>query len=531
LVNRLFPTRSGREIQPGSNAWAVSGKMTASGKPILANDPHLEYAVPATWYMVHLQAPGLNVSGVSLPGLPCVIIGHNQRIAWGVTNLGYDVQDLYLEKLDPQTGRYAFRGQLEQARLETEPIAIKGAKTFTFSQWVTRHGPVIDVEGGRFLALRWMAAEPGFQFPFLDINRAGNWSEFTAALARYPGPGQNFVYADVDGKIGYQAAGAFPIRKNFDGDVPLDGSSGDFEWDGVIPFAELPSSLNPQRGYIVTANQNPFPEDYKYRVGGAFAPPYRSTQIRDLLATRSGWKPDDMLAVQKDVYSAFSLFLASRTVEAWDKQKTKKAYLEDAVDLLRNWNGQMEKSLAAPLMASLLFQQVRSTIAEAAAPGYGERYAYDMSPSVVQSYIESGGREEMLLQALGKAYEQGRKLQGGVLKNWNYGAYNELEIRQPVESRIPLLGAYFNIGPVPMSGSSTTVKQTTQRLGPSMRFIADLSSWDHSLNNVTVGESGQILSWHYKDQWDAYYAGRSFTMQFQKVEAKKTLRVTVAGSK
>ena len=228
-----------------------------------------------------------------------------------------------------------------------------------------------------------------------------------------------------------------------------------------------------------------------------------------------------MLAVEKDVYSAFLHLLAQRTVTAWDKEKTHKADLHEQVDLLRNWDGQMEKSLAAPVLARLLFQQVRSRLAEMASPGHGDIYSYEMSPWVVERY----GREELLLPALSKAYEEGRKLQGGILKNWNYGAYNELEIKQPVGSQIPLIGSYFNIGPVPMSGSSTTIKQTTRRLGPSMRFVADLSSWDQSLNNITAGESGQFLSWHYKDQWDAYYAGQSFPMQFQKVAVKATLRI------
>ena len=207
-VTLLYPARAGTEFQPGSNAWVVSGKLTASGKPILANDPHLEWSIPAAWYQVHLKAPGLDVTGVSLPGVPCVIIGHNQRIAWGVTNLGFDVQDLYIEKIDPQTGRYAFHGQVEQARSESEWIRVKGARPVEFRQWVTRHGPVaFEREWPLLRAAMGGGGTGGFEFPFLDLNRAGNWKEFTAALARYPGPGQNFVYADVDGNIGYQATG------------------------------------------------------------------------------------------------------------------------------------------------------------------------------------------------------------------------------------------------------------------------------------------------------------------------------------
>ena len=531
-VNFLFPTRAGTEFQPGSNAWAVSGKHTASGKPILANDPHLEFSLPSTWYQVLLEAPGLNVIGVSLPGLPAVIIGHNQRIAWGVTNLGFDVQDLYLEKLNPRSGQYVFRGQIERARLETERILVKGAKPEEFQQWVTRHGPVNVEEGNRFIALRWTAAEPGsFQFPFLELNRARNWQEFTAALARFPGPGQNFVYADVDGNIGYHATGKLPIRKNYDGDVPVDGSSGDYEWEGFIPFDQLPTFYNPPQGWIITANQNPFPANYPYRVHGDFASPYRALEIRRLLTGHESWKPEQMLAVEKDVYSSFSHFLAGQVVAACDRRKPNKPELKDAVALLRSWNGQMEKRTAAPLLIALVWDHLRQMVAERAAPGKADLYSPQMAPAVMEKILEDGGRgwfqdkDEALVRALDAAYEEGRKGQGSDVNRWDYGKALELTIKHPVGGELPLLGGYFNVGPVEMSGSSTTIKQTTLKLGPSMRFIADLSDWDHSLNNITIGESGQFLSRHYKDQWDAYYAGRSFPMQFRKVDGKATLVV------
>lgn len=529
-VNFLFPMRSGREVQPGSNAWAVSGARTASGKPLLANDPHLEYSVPSTWYQVHLEAPGLDVIGVSLPGVPCVIIGHNARIAWGVTNLGFDVQDLYIEKIDPKTGRYLYKGQIEQARLERETIPVKGNKPVEFSQWVTRHGPVIPHEK-QMLALRWTATEPGgFQFPFLDLNRASNWQLFTAALARFPGPGQNFVYADVDGNIGYHATGSLPIRTGYEGDVPVDGSSGDYEWAGYIPFDELPASFNPKAGFEVTANQNPFPKDYKYPVHGGFAAEYRSNQIRNMLMAHNGLKPANMLVVQKDVYSGFMAFLARQVVRTCDRLKVA-GPSKEAADLLRNWNGQMDKDQAAPLLADLIYQHLKTRLADIAAPGKGDLYSFQMAPSVVETILLNGGKgwytsqDDVLLKCLSDALEEGRELQGRSVSHWNYGKYHDLNIKQPVGSQLPLVGKFFNIGPVPMSGGSTTVKQTTRRLGPSMRFVGDLSDWDKSLNNLTIGESGEILSAHYNDQWDAYYVGRSFPMEFHKIEAKSTLTV------
>jgi penicillin G amidase len=531
-VGLLYPARAGGEFQPGSNAWVVSGKLTASGKPILANDPHLEWSIPATWYQVHLKAQGLDVSGVSLPGVPAVIIGHNHRIAWGVTNLGFNVEDLYIEKIDPQTGRYLFHGQVEQARSELEWIRVKGARPLEFRQWVTRHGPVAFAENGHYFAVRWAAAEQGgFAFPFLDLNRASNWKEFTAALARYPGPGQNFVYADVDGNIGYQAAGMLPIRKDYDGDVPVDGASGDFEWNGFIPFDQLPSFYNPPRGWIVTANQNPFPENYPFRVSGDFGAPYRANEIRDRLTARAGWKPQDMLSVEKDVYSAFSSFLARRIVAAYDRKKPAKQELGEAIRLLRSWNGQMEKKTAAPLVIALAYDQLRKAAVHAAWSGTADIYEPYMAPVAIQRIVESGGRgffrdqDDALLEALSAAIEEGRRTQGSNLGKWDYGRYNLLTIKHPVGSQLPLVGAYFDIGPVEMSGSGTTIKQTSLALGPSMRFVADLANWDGSFNNVDIGQSGQILSRHYKDQWDSYYVGQSFPMQFEKVEARDTLTV------
>jgi penicillin G amidase len=533
-VTLLYPARAGTEFQPGSNAWVVSGKLTASGKPILANDPHLEWSIPAAWYQVHLKAPGLDVTGVSLPGVPAVIIGHNQRIAWGVTNLGFNVQDLYIEKIDPQNGRYLFRGQLEQARSELEWIRVKGARSVELRQWVTRHGPVAFSENGHYLALQWAAAAPdGFAFPFLDLNRAANWKEFTAALGRYPGPGQNFVYADVDGNIGYQAAGMLPIRKNYDGDVPVDGASGDFEWDGYIPFDQLPAFYNPPRGWIVTANQNPFPESFPFRVSGDFGAPYRSREIRDRLLARSGWKAPDMLDVQKDVYSGFSSFLAAQIVAAYDRKKSPRPEISDAIKLLRSWNGQMEKQTPAPLVIALAYNKLRDAAVRAAWPGakLTDIYQPYMAPVAIQKVLESGGRgffpnqDDALLAALTAAVEEGRRTQGGNVARWDYGRYNLLSIKHPVGSRLPVFGSYFNIGPVEMSGSGTTIKQTSVVLGPSMRLVADLGNWDRSFNNIDIGQSGQILSRHYKDQWDAYYVGRSFPMQFEKVDVKDTLLV------
>ena len=529
-VEYLWSVRAGTEPQPGSNAWALSGRHTASGKPLLSNDMHVEYSLPGIWFMTHLRAPGLDVAGVALPGTPGIVVGHNARIAWGITNLQFDVQDLYIENLDARGGRYLYRGQWEQARGEREIIRVKGRKPVELTVWVTRHGPVFLGEGNRLMALRWTVAQPGIiQYPILDIDRAGNWREFTQALERYPGPGSNFVYADVDGNIGYHAAGKLPKRRGYLGDVPVDGSTGEFDWDGYIPFDELPSVFNPPSGIVATANQDPFPPDYPYPVNGNFAPPYRARQIRDRLAARSGWRAADLLGVQMDIYSAFSKFLAGQLVAAYDARHARNPGLEDAVALLRQWNGRMEADKPAPMLAALAFPHVRTSIAEAAAPGKGRSYETKMSSAMVEKLLRERpdgwfrDYNEMLLRVLVDTVEEGKNLYGQDVKHWRYGASLRVGIVNPVFHRVPAIGRYFDLAPVAVSGSGTTIKQSTQVLGPSMRMNADLGDWDASLLNIVTGQSGQILSSHYRDQWEDYLAGRSYPMQFHDVKPASTL--------
>jgi penicillin amidase len=519
-VDFLFPVRTGHEPQPGSNAWAVAGSRTASGKPILANDPHLEFSLPSPWYLVHLQAPGLNVTGATIIGLPAVIVGHNDRIAWGTTNLQFDVEDLYRE----QAGA--------PVQVQQDAITVKSASAIPIALGITAQGPLFLSDGGQQYALHWTAAETGgLTFPFLDLDRAHNWTEFRAALEHYGGPGQNFVYADTDGNIGYQAAGMLPIRNACAGEAPVEEAGCD--WQGFIPFEKLPSAYNPQTGMIVTANQNPFPADFAYQVNGNFSAPYRANQIRTLLGSRQKWKAEDMLSVETDVYSAFDYFLAQQVVAAYDAQKTKPAnpQMQEAVDVLRAWKGQMQKGTAAPMIASLTYDQIRRQIAERAATGMGDTYTNFMAPSVVERLLRERPADwfpdydALVLRCLTGALEAGQKIQGSSVSRWDYGQYMSLEIVNPVEGRLPVIGRFFDIGPVSMSGAGTTVKQYTRRLGPSLRMIVDLGDLDHSFANLATGESAQVLSPHYKDQWDAYYAGRSFPMQYGKVDAKDVLVV------
>ena len=530
-VAYLYPPRLATEAAPGSNAWAVSGAHTASGRAMLANDPHLEYSLPSTWYMVHLQAGDLDVAGASLPGVPAVIIGHNKNIAWGMTNLEFDMQDLYRERVDAQTGKYGYKGQVEQARIERDVLAVKGRKGVEVVTLGTRHGPLFVTEGTESYALQTMVAGSmgEVDFPFLAVNRARNWAEFRAALERFPGPPQNFVYADGEGNIGYQVAGQVPVRAaGCGGDVPADGLTGACDWAGVIPFADLPQVYNPPSGVIVSANQNPFPEDYKYPVAGVFAPPYRAKQIRDRLTGRAKWTAELMVGLQKDVYSPFLHFLSGEVVRAWDRKRDEGS--RAAVAELRAWDGQMEKGKAAPMVAALLYTEVRSAVAERAAKGSGKEYAARAASPVIERMLRERPAgwfdfDAMLVGALGRAVAEGVKAQGSNVGRWDYGQYAELEIRNPVLGGLPFVGKFFNVGPVAMSGAGSTVKQVVGGLGPSYRMVVDFGDLDGSLANVTLGQSGQVLSRHYRDQWEAYYEGSGVRMEFGRVEAEGTLRV------
>jgi penicillin G amidase len=530
-VEFLFPAGTGLGPQPGSNAWAIAGNRTATGKPLLANDIHLAYSVPGIWYMTQIEAPGLAVSGVALPGLPGVIAGHNNRIAWGVANLEFDSQDLYIEKFDDRTGRYEYGGHTEQARAERELIRVRGQGANDQLVWVTRHGPVFASEGNARMVLRWAAAEPGvLQYPILDIDRAANWTDFKAALARFPGPGQVFIYADVDGNIGYHAAGRLPKRRGYRGDVPVDGSSEQFDWDGFIPFDDLPSGFNPPSGIVVGANQDVFSAGFKYPVNGGFAPSFRAQQIRDRLSSRAKWRAGDMLAVQNDVYSAFDRFLAGQIIAAYDRRDARNASMDEAVGLLRRWNGQMNSDQGAPFLATLAFQHVRTAAAESASPGNGSHYENALAAPAIERLLRErpagwfSDYDGMLLRALADAVEEGRRIQGPDIKRWQYGVYSKVTVRNPVIHQIPLLGPYFDFGPVSMSGSGRTVKQVTRTLAPSMHMDTDLADWDRSELSIPFGQSGQILSGHYSDEWDAWNNAKSYPMQFRKVDAKNLLQ-------
>ena len=346
-----------------SNNWVVDGKHTASGKPLLANDPHLASSAPPIWYLVHLTAPGIRVAGVSTAGLPGVIIGHNDHIAWGFTNVGADVQDVYLEKFDPQNPkRYQTPDGWRDAEIRHEEIKVRKGFATTdtdavpFDVTITRHGPIVLDRDGRRYALRWTALDPKVTVANAnqDFNRARNWKEFVAALRSYSAPIQNMVYADDAGHIGYYATGKVPVRKSGDGSRPYDGSTDDGEWTGYIPLEELPHLFDPPSGIVVTANQRIVGDDYKHFLTHSWAQPYRARRILDLLQKKPKLTAEDFRAIQGDVYSIAGDTFAHAVVKIFKGQLSSPAddKMAETLSAFEKWDARLNaESNVAPIAA------------------------------------------------------------------------------------------------------------------------------------------------------------------------------------
>ena len=523
---------AGDESNPalGSNNWVVSGAHTQSGKPLLANDPHLGHSVPSVWYMIHLKGPGLNVSGVSLPGLPLVIIGHNERIAWGMTNTGPDVQDLYAETFNPGApNKYLHNGVWVNAEVRDEVIKVRRKHDYRLTVKVTRHGPIVSNNCGRELALRWTALEPhALSSLFNGASKMGlaqNWEQFTAALRDYTGPMQNFVYADLDGNIGYYAAAWVPIRKQGTGTVPAPGSTDDYDWVNYIPFDDLPHSYNPASGMIATANGRVVPEGYPYFITSQWDPPFRTARIFQLLRAGKAFTVDDMLRIQTDILTLEDKWLADQLVKASLQQQPQGAEAQYALSLLSHWDGEARMDSAATLVCEVTRRALLERILK---PKLGDGlagYRWGMSTIFLENVLANNWTrwlppgDSSFADTLMKSLEEGVKQipnRAGSRSHdaWMWGNTIRLTFYHPLGQGIPLLGRLLDVGAFPQAGTATTVKATTARHGPSMRMVVDLSDLDHSVQSITLGESGQVFSLYYKDQFEAWYNGRSFPMSF-----------------
>ena len=532
----------------GSNDWVVSGMHTVTGKPLLSNDMHLGHQMPNLWYEAHLHAGNLDVAGVTLPGMPYVIVGHNQRIAWGFTNVGPTVTDVYIENFNGQ-GAYQTPGGWAQPEHRTEVIHVKGKPDVNVDVRITRHGPIVtEIVSGetRPLALRWTLYD-SLHIPFLDVNEAQNWQDFRRAFSQLDAPGQNVVFADVDGNIGYQTTGKVPIRAAGDGSLPVSGADNAHEWTSYIPFEELPSIYNPPSGIIGTANGRITPDNYPNSVSMEWEAPWRTERIYRVLESGRQSSMADMLALQNDVHSEAEQFAAERFVYAVDHATKPSARAKQAADLMRSWDGRMLASSAAPTIAENSILELRRLLLEpklGSAPADSKpedtvlnwkTYSWEMRSVWLENILlhrpkrwlpETFPNYDELLTAAVDAAVNGPTVPKD-LASWRWGAFNAIEIQHPILGKIPVIKRWSGPGVQEQSGSGYTVKAVTRHHGPSERFTANLADLDQSTLNTVTGQGGNFLSPYYMDQWKAWYEGTTFTLPFsaKAVEATKAHRL------
>lgn len=515
--------------RPGSNEWAVSGAHTASGRPLLSNDMHLQHSIPDVWHEEDLAAGSFHAAGVALPGIPLIVAGHNAHIAWGFTTLNGDVQDVYVEKTNG-AGEYWSGGQWRRPEHHRERIRVRGGRDVLLDLETTVHGPVLNplLPGERrMLALRWTLYDPkNTDWPLLALDEAQDWTAFRAAMSRWWGPTQNVVYADDQGHIGYQAVGDFPIRPAGPSPVPIleTGTAEDsrHEWQGSVPFAELPSILDPASGIVATANSRITPDAYPYSLALNWAEPYRNERIWKWLAGKQKLTAPQMLALQTDTFSEIDRELAERFAYAIDRTSGASARLRQAADTLRVWNGVITPgSVAAQIVDSakdafwpLLLQ-----------PKLGQAwrlYSWQDKDFVQETMVESLPAEwlpknysnwnDFLAACVERGMRDGRAPRS--LAGWTFGSRHPLDIEHPLYGQLPFFRGWTGSGSYPLTGDETTVDQARGLLGPSQRFTMDWSDVDASTENIVMGESGDPLSPYYRDQWPDWCGGRSFALAF-----------------
>nr|WP_284705878.1 penicillin acylase family protein [Lysinibacillus sp. OL1_EC] len=509
----------------GSNNWVVSGDKTKSGTPILADDPHLGLSTPSIWYQMHLQSPQQNVSGVIFAGIPGIILGHNDEIAWGVTNVGPDVQDLYIEIPNPDNPtQFRYDGKWEQAEVRDESIKVKDGDTVDFEVVVTRHGPIMtdlafkDTEPTAQFSMQWTALQPTAELrAVLGFNKAKTWGDFEKALEDFKAPAQNFVFASKDGTIAYKANGQIPIRKQGEGQLPVPGDSSDYGWEGFIPWDELPTLVNPKEGFIATANNQVIGEDYPYHITDFWAQPYRFERIKEVLEENDAITVDDMMALQMDQHNLYAReFLPDLLTSI--KEKDQNGKYADIMAMLEKWDMVDAKESGAPLVFHTLMIKLQEVLFKDQMPEdmYGIMYGkFNITDQLLRTAYsgeksiwieEQGGIDETVYKAFELTIAQLEDQFGKNSSKWQWGDYHQLTFDHTLGSASPILAAYFNAKKVPIGGSKVTVQAADNDLagnvdhGASWRFVVDVGDLSSAYHIVGPGQSGHVKSDWYQDQ-------------------------------
>jgi len=512
----------------GSNNWVIAGTHTASGKPLLSNDMHLTLREPNTWYMADLRAPGFHAAGVTLPGFPLIIAGHNEHVAWGVTALYGDVQDLYIEKLDGKGNYQGLDAQWHPLAVDREVIHVRGGKDVVVDVQSTAHGPLLNpllAANDPPTALKWTLYDPTLDtLPIYEMNTASNWAEFSSAIAKWCWPTQNIVYSDDQGHIAYHAIGRIPLRPNGISSAPI--RDGAHEWQGYIPFSAMPSAVDPPSGFLATANARVTTDKSPYPLTGEWGDPYRIERIYKSLDGRDKLTAADMLATQTDIYSEVDQEMGHRFAYAIDHtpgpEGNGDARMRQAADLMRSWDGRLTTDSAAASVvtetrAALWPMILEPKLGKLARDYHWGEAAFAEEEIVMNAkpeWLPSGYKDwnALLTAAVHKGMHDGRAPLD--VSHWSYGRWHVVDIEHPLAAFLPLIARVAGTGPQPQSGDGTTVKQVGRDFGPSQRFTMDWSNIDGSTENIVLGESSNPLSPYFRDQWNDWYNGTTFALPF-----------------
>ena len=539
LHDRFVSGRFGSEFGRGSNNWAIDGTKSAAGKPMLASDPHLGFSLPSIWYTAHLVAPGLNVIGVTFAGFPYTVIGHNDRIAWGLTNMQADAVDYFIEKTDStKAGRYFYRGAWQEMSRVEEDVPVHGEKPVHLLIESTVHGPLVTTHGVR-LALCWTGLGPTFEaLSFARLNTARNLDDFRAALGDLTVPALNVIYADVDGNVAIAPHGALPIRKRGLGRWPVDGSSGEYDWAGYIPNDRLPFALNPPQHYLASANGRPAPVGYPYYLGWMWDPSYRTRRIHQLLRANQRITLEQMEVFQMDAHDAAAEAFVPVLIAAYDRKPFGNARVRQAIDELRHWNFEAIPDSVAETIWTVWFELFRKAVwqddfdAAGVEPwdgGWGFAGSNERQPPLevlefltrenpsspwfddVRSQARET-RDDILASSFAAAVDLLDRGRGADMSGWKWGKTNVLRLHSVTQQSpldrggIPVRGDEFTLSPGANGGEVTG--------GASWRMVVDFSDLGHSFGMYPGGQSEDPASPHYDDQMKPWAEGRYLPLYF-----------------
>jgi penicillin amidase len=543
-----------------SNEWVVSGERSGTGKPVLANDPHLQLGAPTLWYLARIEAPGLSVTGATVPGVPFTVLGRNDRISWGFTTTGSDVQDLYVERLDrADPGRYLTPDGPRAFDLRNETIKVKDADDEQFVVRTTRHGPVLsDIEPRAVqaageghvvsLAFTGLSDRDTTAEALWRLNRAPDWEGFKAALRLIQAPQQNIVYADVEGNIGFFTPGLVPIRRKGDGSVPVPGWSDEYVWTGAIPFEELPQAFNPPDGKIVNANNRVTGPDYRWFLTNRWDDWHRAARIDQVLEANRHHDVDAAESLLRDTVSLAARDMLPLMLKIGSASPDAKA----ALDLLRGWDGTMSRDRAEPLIYEWWARELhRALYADELGPLFPE--VMIASPRFVQHILTRAPQwcddvttsertetcEDMLGRSLDSALATLTERHGSDMATWRWGAEHRAPLAHQVLSRVPVLKDLFYIG-IETDGGNHTVNRGGSNVrddgapfshihGAGYRAIYDMSDPENSRFMISTGQSGNPLSSHYGDLVEQWRDGRHFTISgtLEQVTSESLGRLTL----